>query len=129
MYFSLSGAIVGLVLVAGVLMAPFRAFQALTGRLVARAAPARPASGVVVLLFLFAFLFWLAVLWAAYQIEVRHACSGDNCIGYMLLALPFPFVYGLAELLLFRARRQTSAPPVSGCVRAGAQSPKRVTRR
>lgn len=106
MYFSLSGWIVGIVLVAGVAMAPYRAFQALTGRLASRAGPAHAPSGVVVLLFLLAFLFWMAVLWAAYQIEVLHSCSGDTCIGYMLLALPFPFVYGLAEVLLFRVRRK-----------------------
>jgi hypothetical protein len=110
MYFSLPGAVVGLALVAGVVMTPFRAFQALTGRLIARS-PAPPKQlGLVVMLFLFAFLFWLAVLWAAYNIELAHTCSGDTCIGYMLLALPFPFVYALAEFLLFRARRSSSTP-------------------
>ncbi|WP_374320044.1 hypothetical protein, partial [Aquabacterium sp.] len=50
--------------------------------------------------------FWLAVIWAGYNIEVARTCSGDNCIGYMLLAMPFPFVYAYAELLLWRARRR-----------------------
>lgn len=109
MVFSAPGLIVGLLLAAGVLMAPVRAFQALTGRLVSRSASAKTPTGLVTLLFIFAFVFWLAVIWATYNIEVRHACSGDNCIGYMLLAVPFPFVYGLGEVLLFRARRAASS--------------------
>ncbi len=108
MAFSAPGLVVGLVLVAGVVMSPIRAFQALTGRLAPRTSAASGRMGLVTMLFLFAFLFWLAVVWATYTIEVRHACSGDNCIGHMLLALPFPFVYGLAEVLLFRARRAGS---------------------
>ena len=109
MAFSAPGLIIGLVLLAGVVMAPFRAFQALSGRLLTRSAATHKSAGLLTMLFLFAFLFWLAVLWATYNIEVRHSCSGDNCIGYMLLAMPFPFVYGLAEVLLFRARK--SGPP------------------
>lgn len=110
MAFSAPGLIVGLVLVAGVVMAPVRAFQALSGRLASRSSsPGKAPPGVVSLLFLVAFLFWLAVIWATYHIEVRRSCSGDTCIGYMLLAMPFPFVYGLAEVLLFRARRSGSA--------------------
>ncbi len=108
MAFSAPGVIVALVLVAGVVMAPFRAFQALAGRLVSRSSAAKAPTGAITMLFLVAFLFWLAVIWAAYNIEVRRSCSGDNCIGYMLLAMPFPFVYGLAEVLLFRARRSSS---------------------
>lgn len=108
MYFSLPGAAIGLALVAGMVMSPVRAVQAISGRLMTRSpSPPRPL-GLIVMLFLFAFLFWLAVVWAAYNIEFAHTCSGDNCIGYMLLALPFPFVYTLAEFLLFRARRSSS---------------------
>lgn len=99
-------------------MAPFRAFQALSGRLVSQSSVPEARTGLVTMLFLFAFLFWLAVIWATYNIEIRRACSGDNCIGYMLLAMPFPFVYGLAELLLFRARRLGS--PSSGAPSAPA---------
>lgn len=108
MTFSAPGLIVVLVLIASVVMAPFRAYQALTGRLVSRSSATKAPTGAVTMLFLFGFLFWLAVIWATFNIEVRHSCSGDNCIGYMLLAMPFPFVYGLAEVLLFRARRTAS---------------------
>ncbi len=109
MSFSLPGAAVGLALVAGMVMSPVRAFQAISGRLMTRSpSPPRPL-GLIVMLFLFAFLFWLAVVRAAYNMELAHTCSGDSCIGYMLLALPFPFVSTLAEFLLFRARRSSSA--------------------
>lgn len=108
MTFSTPGVVIGLVLAAGVVMAPIRAFQALAGRLVAHSSAVKAPTGAITTLFLLAFLFWLAVIWAAFNIEIRRSCSGDNCIGYMLLAMPFPFVYGLAEVLLFRARRSSS---------------------
>ncbi len=114
MYFSLPGALVGLALVAGLVMAPVRAIQALSGRLLSRSSPAPKSLGLATLLFVLAFLFWCAALWAAYNIEFAHTCSGDTCIGYMLLAMPFPFVYALAEFLLLRARRAASAGTSSG---------------
>lgn len=85
--------------------------QALTGRLLSRAAEPQQPMGLVRLLFILSLLFWLAVLWATYQVEILHSCSGDNCFGYMLLAMPFPFAYGLAELMLFRTRRSPVPTP------------------
>ena len=106
MYFSLPGTALGLTLIAGLVMAPFRAVQAARGRLVSRSGTPPKHPGLITLFFLLAALFWLAVIWAGYNIEVARTCSGDNCIGYMLLAMPFPFVYAYAELLLWRARRR-----------------------
>lgn len=110
MSFSAPGILIAALLCAGMVMAPYRVLQVLTERLVPRDATVQVALGGVVILFLLAFLFWIAVLWATYHMEVRHSCSGDTCIGYMLLAMPFPFVYGWAEILLFRARRASAAP-------------------
>lgn len=108
MYISIPGAVVGLALFGGVVMAPYRAFQAVSGRLVSEAA-SRKSLRLVTTLFLFAFVFWMAVIWAAYNIEIRRSCSGDNCIGYMLLGMPFPFIYAWAEVLLFRIRQSGSS--------------------
>ncbi|MDD3328012.1 MAG: hypothetical protein PHW25_13110 [Zoogloea sp.] len=114
MGWNLSGLVLTLLLLAGIVLAPFRAFQALAGRL-AGASGARPQDlrGVSIL-FLLALLFWGAMIWATVQIELLHRCSGDTCIGYMLLALPFPFVYGLAEVLLFKVRKSRPTSPLPG---------------
>ena len=42
------------------------------------------------------------------NIELLQRCSGDTCIGYMLPAIPFPFLYGIAEIKLQLARYQAS---------------------
>ncbi len=109
MSFSLPGLAVSLVLFAGVAMAPIRAVQALTGRFTRKGTPPLPGVGAVRFGFLLAFVFWCAVVWAAYATEVAHLCSGDTCIGVMLLALPFPFVYAWAEWQLFKRRREAAS--------------------
>lgn len=111
---SMSGLVLTLLLLAGIVLAPFRAFQAVAGRLAgASGATPQDLRGVSVL-FLLALLSWGAVIWATVQIELLHRCSGDNCIGYMLPALPFPFVYGLAEVLLFKVRKSRPSSPLPG---------------
>lgn len=111
---NMSGLVLTLLLLAGVVLAPFRAFQAVAGRLAGESAATPEDLRGVSVLFLLALLFWGALIWATVQIELLHRCSGDNCIGYMLLALPFPFVYGLAEVLLFKVRKSRPLPPVPG---------------
>lgn len=105
MTFSLPGLALSLVLFAGVAMAPVRAAQAVTGRFTRQGTPPLPGLGGVRFAFLLAFVFWCAVVWAAYATEVTHRCSGDTCIGVTLPALPFPFVYAWAEWQLFKRRR------------------------
>jgi hypothetical protein len=39
-------------------------------------------------------------VWGFVNIELLQRCTGDTCIGYMLPAIPFPFIYGLAEFRL-----------------------------
>lgn len=101
------GVILGTALVVGFLLAPYRAFQAITGRLSLGGSPPIKASDRLAALFVLAFLFWLGLLWALYNIEFIQSCNGDTCIGYMLLAMPFPLLYGWAELTLFSDRRAT----------------------
>lgn len=105
--FSTPGLIIGAALAAGFLLAPYRAFQAITGRLSLGGSPPVQASGRLAVLFVLAFLFWFGLLWAIYNIEFIKSCNGDTCIGYTLLAMPFPFLYGWAELTLFSDRRAT----------------------
>ena len=75
---NLPGLALTLLLLAGIVLAPFRAFQALAG-----ASGARPPDlrGVSIL---------------------------------FLLALLFPFVYGLAEVLLFKVRKSRPKSPLPG---------------
>jgi hypothetical protein len=89
---SLPGLAVSLVLFAGVAMAPLRAVQALTGRFTRMGTPPLAGLGAVHFGLLLAFVFWCALVWAAYATEVAHNCPGDTCIGVTLPALPFPFV-------------------------------------
>lgn len=103
--FSTPGAIIGTALAVGFLLAPYRAFQAITGRLSLGGSPPVKASGRINMLFVLAFVFWLGLLWAIYNVEFLKRCNGDTCIGYMLWGAPFPFLYGWAELLLFSDRR------------------------
>ena len=55
--------------------------------------------------FYWAFPFWLGLLWAFLNVNVLGSCSGDTCIGYSLPAFPFPFLYGIGELVLLSERQ------------------------
>ncbi len=78
---NLSGLLLTSLLLAGVVLKPFRAFQAIAGRLAGESvATAEDLRGVSVL-FVLALLFWGALIWATVQIELLHRCSGDSCIG------------------------------------------------
>ena len=111
---NMSGLVLALLLLAGVVLAPFRTFQAFAGRLAGASGATPQELRGVSILFLLALLFWGALIWATVQIKLLHRCSGDNCIGYMLLALPFPFIYGLAEVLLFKVRKSRASNPLPG---------------
>lgn len=89
---------------AGTVMPPFRAWQLLTGRQGGASAARGGTLTSARVLFMLALPFWGAFLWAIYVVQIRHGCSGDTCIGPSLPALPFPLLYGLAELQLYRAR-------------------------
>ena len=89
-----------LLLLVGSVMEPLRVYQTLTGRLGRRRGITGPALIKASRLFYWAFPFWLALVWGFVNIELLARCSGDNCIGYMLPAIPFPFIYGLAEFRL-----------------------------
>ena len=103
---STAGVVLTLLLAAAVVMAPYRAFQVLSGRL--RAGNNRAGLGWASALFLLALLFWAGLIWGVVHVQWLHSCNGDTCIGYSLPGLPFPFVYGLAEALLFKARRSAA---------------------
>ena len=92
--------IIMLLLIVGSAMEPLRVYQAVTGSLGRRRGISGPAVAKATVLFYWAFPFWLALLWGFVNIELLARCSADNCIGYMLPAIPFPFIYGLAEFRL-----------------------------
>ena len=96
--------LVGVLLLVGTLAEPFRLYQALTGRFRTRHPITPKARRRARWLFCCAFPFWLALLWGVVNVELLKRCSGDTCIGYMLLGLPFPFIYGLAEIQLLTGR-------------------------
>lgn len=89
-----------LALVVGIFAEPVRVYQGLTGRLGRNRIISEEQLGKARRMYYWAFPCWLGLLWAWVNIELLHNCSGDTCIGYSLPALPFPFLYGLAELRL-----------------------------
>ena len=89
-----------LLLIVGSVMEPLRLYQIVTGSLGRRRGITGPAVIKASRLFYWAFPFWLALVWGFVNIELLQRCSGDTCIGYMLPAIPFPFIYGLAEFRL-----------------------------
>jgi hypothetical protein len=99
---------VAVLLWGGVVLEPFRVYQSLSGRLMSQAEAGDAMAKKAARAFLWAIPFWLGVLWAFWSTVARNQCSGDNCIGHTLGALPFPFLYGRAEYLLYVARRQRS---------------------
>ena len=97
----ITGSIILLALVFGVFLEPFRVFQALTGRLGMDKPISDEDLRKATRLFYLALPFWGALLWAIWNINVLKRCSGDTCLGYSIFAMPFPFIYGFAELRLF----------------------------
>ena len=93
-----------LLLIVGSAMEPLRVYQTLAGSLGRRRGITGPAVIKASRLFYWAFPFWLALVWGFVNIELLQRCTGDTCIGYMLLGLPFPFIYGLAEIQLLTGR-------------------------
>lgn len=89
-----------LLLIVGSVMEPLRLYQIVTGSLGRRRGITGPAVIKASRLFYWAFPFWLALVWGFVNIELLQRCTGDTCIGYMLPAIPFPFIYGLAEFRL-----------------------------
>jgi hypothetical protein len=99
-----------LLLVVGFVLAPYRAYQAVAGHLVRTSGATTKGVRQVSALFLFAFLFWLGVIWGIINIYLLRSCTGDNCLGYFFMAAPFPFLYGLAEVLLLRIKSKHATP-------------------
>ncbi|BDT71478.1 hypothetical protein os4_10000 [Comamonadaceae bacterium OS-4] len=105
-----------LLLVVGLVLAPYRAYQTVVGHLVGTSGVKAKGLWLVSTLFLFAFLFWLGLIWGSINIYFLRSCTGDNCLSYFFMGAPFPFLYGLAEVLLLRikSRHATSieSPPM-----------------
>ena len=96
-----------LLLIVGSVMEPLRLYQIVTGSLGRRRGITGPAVIKASRLFYWAFPFWLALVWGFVNIELLARCSGDNCIGYMLPAIPFPFLYGIAEFRLMLGQQSS----------------------
>ncbi len=107
MHFGLN-ILIMLSLLIGSVAEPIRVYQGLSGRLGASSGlpPEKIASARR--LFYLALPFWVGMIWGAINVEWLHRCNGDTCIGYMLPAIPFPFLYGIAEIKLQLARYQAS---------------------
>ncbi len=99
-----------LLLVVGLVLAPYRAYQAVAGHLVRTSGVTTKGLWLVSALFMFAFLFWLGVIWGSINIYFLRSCTGDNCLGYFFMGAPFPFLYGLAEVLLLRIKSKHATP-------------------
>ncbi|GLT21624.1 hypothetical protein GCM10007933_10760 [Zoogloea oryzae] len=100
-----TGLVITLALFVGCVAEPIRVVQALRGSLGSRLGVSDAGRRRAARLFYWAFPFWLGLLWAAFNIQVLKSCSGDTCIGYSLPAFPFPFLYGIGELVLLSERQ------------------------
>ena len=100
---------IALALFVGCVAEPIRVVQALRGSLGRRLGVSEAGRRRAARFFYWAFPFWLALLWALLNVKVLGSCSGDTCIGVSLPAFPFPFLYGIGELVLL-AGRAPAAP-------------------
>jgi hypothetical protein len=91
----------------GFFMAPIRAYQAATGKFYDRIKIPENEVKRTMRWFYAAIPFWLGLCWTAWNVGIIKSCSGDTCLGYSLLAIPFPFVYASGEISLFISRRKS----------------------
>jgi hypothetical protein len=98
--------LLSLSLAIGVLMEPIRVYQAVSGKFYDQLDAPKDKLKLAMRWFYAAFPFWLGLAWTTWNVAVVKSCSGDNCLGYTLLAMPFPFLYVAGEISLFRARKK-----------------------